>query len=260
MVGFILAILIGISLGLIGSGGSILTIPVLVYLFKIEPSNATTYSLFIVGISALAGSIKGIAERKIGFKSVLFFGIPSVLAVLIMRKFIVLNLPETFFVIGEFVISKDFLILLSFAVLMIFASISMIKNGNKIETQNTSSSLLNLVILGFIIGTLTGFVGVGGGFLIIPTLLFYGNLSMKNAVATSLVIIALNALVGFAGSIHHTIIEWQFLLFFTALAIVGILLGLQLSKRISNEKLKPAFGWVVLVMGIYIIIKETIFK
>ena len=260
IVGLILGILIGVSLGLIGSGGSILTIPILVYLVNISPSNATTYSLFIVGISAFVGSLKGVKDKLLDFKTALYFGLPSVVSVFIMRKFLVPLLPTVLFEFAGISILKDFFIMFVFALLMIFASLSMIKKKTTIENANSKISLTKIILNGFFIGAITGFVGVGGGFLIIPTLLFSAKLPMKKAVATSLIIIAFNSLIGFAGSVGGTQIEWIFLLQFTSFSVVGIFVGMLLSKKISNEKLKPAFGWFVMITGIYVIIKELFIK
>ncbi len=256
IIGYVAAIGIGISLGLIGSGGSILTIPILVYLMAVSPSLATTYSLFVVGTSALVGSLKAAREGLLDTKIAIYFGIPSVIAIFTMRKFIVPLLPKTLFQIGSFSVEKDLFIMLIFALLMIFASFSMIKKRPEITVENPQIDTLNLTIRGILIGLLTGFVGVGGGFLIIPTLVFSAKLPMKKAVGTSLIIIAINALIGFLGSLNSAI-NWTFLLSFSAFSITGIFIGQFLALKISNEKLKPIFGWFVLTMGIYIIAKET---
>jgi uncharacterized protein len=259
IIGFALGILIGLSLGLIGSGGSILTIPTLVYIMNIVPGTATTYSLFIVGIAALVGSIKGAVDKLLDVKMALYFGVPGVISIFVMRKFLVPLLPATLFKIMNHTVTKDFFIMLVFAVLMIVASLSMITRVNKPAATSSGIDAKKIIFKSVMVGLLTGFVGVGGGFLIIPTLIFSAGVPMKNAVATSLVIIAANALIGFAGSINNTIINWQFLFEFTAFAVVGIFAGMYLNKKISNEKLKPAFGWFVLITGIYIIVRETIF-
>lgn len=258
IIGLLLGILIGISLGLIGSGGSILTIPVLVYILHISPSKAISYSLFIVGISALVGCIKGAKANLMDYKMAFYFGLPSIVSIFIMRKFLVPLLPNTFFYILNFAITKDLFIMLVFGVLMILASFSMI--SKKIETDRTSEIINknSIALKGIFVGILTGFIGVGGGFLIIPTLIFSAKLPMKKAVATSLIIIAFNSLIGFASSVNKFPIEWEFLLTFTGFAIIGIFAGMYLSKKISNDKLKPAFGWFVLITGIYIILKELI--
>lgn len=260
IIGFILGILIGISLGLIGSGGSILTIPILVYIMNISPSNATTYSLFIVGVSAMVGSIKGANDKLLDFKMALYFGLPSVISIFIMRKFLVPLLPNILFQFANFNVTKDFFIMFVFAILMILASVSMIRKNTITENDRFKIDFKKIILKGIFIGILTGFVGVGGGFLIIPTLLFSARLPIKKAVATSLIIIAFNSLIGFAGSISNTQIDWTFLLEFTAFSIVGIFVGMLLSKKISDEKLKPVFGWFVLITGIYIIIKELFIK
>jgi len=258
--GFILGILIGVSLGLIGSGGSILTIPILVYVMYISPSIATTYSLFIVGVSALAGSLKGIKDKLLDFKTAIYFGLPSIISIFIMRKYLVPLLPNILFKIGGFSVSKDFFIMFVFAVLMILASFAMIKKTTFIENDNFEIDFKTIIFKGILVGILTGFLGVGGGFLIIPTLLFSARLPMKKAVATSLIIISLNSLIGFASSVNNTQIEWRFLVEFTAFSIVGIFVGMLISTKISNEKLKPVFGWFVLITGIYILTKEIFFK
>ncbi len=260
IIGFLLGILIGMSLGLIGSGGSILTIPVLVYLMQIIPSTASAYSLFIVGFSALVGSIKGAKQKLLSYRVALYFGIPSIIAIFVMRKYLVPLLPRTLFTIGDFIFSKDLVIMLVFAILMILSSISMIRKIPVDTSKDGELTTGKIVIQGVIIGLLTGFVGVGGGFLIIPTLIYEAKLPMKKAVATSLVIIAFNSLIGFAGSIGNINIEWGFLLAFTGFAVIGIFTGMFLSQKISSEKLKPAFGWFILVTGIYILIKEIVFK
>lgn len=259
IIGFALGILIGVTLGLIGSGGSILTIPVLVYFLHILPANATTYSLFIVGFAALAGSIKGAKDNLLDYKMVLYFGLPSLLSTFIMRKFLVPLLPDTFFTLLGFTITKNIFIMLVFAVLMIFASVYMLHKTTKI-TQAVSVNLKTIATRGLFVGLITGFVGVGGGFLIIPTLIFSAKLPMNKAVATSLIIVALNSLFGFVGSLGNTVIEWRFLLIFTVFAIIGIFLGIYFSKKISSDKLKPAFGYFVLITGIYIIFRELLIK
>jgi uncharacterized protein len=255
IIGFILGICIGASLGLIGSGGSVLTIPVLVYLMAISPSVATSYSLFVVGVSSLVGSYQGLKNKLVDLRMALYFGLPSLVSIWLMRQFLVPRLPETFLNIGQFELSKNLSIMLVFAVLMLFSSWSMIKKPAGFgPTKPISTS--SIVAKGLFVGVLSGFVGVGGGFLIIPTLLFSAQMPMKKAVATSLVIVACNALVGFAGSLYQTSIHWPFLLGFTAFSVLGMLAGMWLSGKISDDKLKPAFGWFVLATGIYIIIKE----
>ena len=258
IIGFLLSILIGISLGLIGSGGSILTIPILVYVFHVSPSDATTYSLFVVGVTALAGSINGAKHKLLDFKTALYFGLPSVIAVFLMRKFLVPLLPDQLLTISNFTLSTDLLIMLVFSVLMILASFSMIQKRIDVKDESREINYNSLILKGVFVGLLTGFVGVGGGFLIIPALLFTAQLPMKKAVATSLIIIVFNSLLGFLGSMSTTTIQWNFLLLFTTFAVLGIFIGMYLSKKIPNDKLKPAFGWFVLLTGIYIIIKEVI--
>lgn len=258
-IGYLASIIIGLSLGLIGGGGSILTIPILVYLFKINPELATSYSLFIVGLSSLFGCFSHYRMGHLKIKAALYFAVPSVVSILIIREVIFPKIASTLFSIASYQVSKDFLIMIVFSVLMILAAVSMIrKNLPEITATNTNYSQLSFI--GFIVGIITGFLGAGGGFLIIPALLFFANLPMKQAVGTSLLIIFINSAIGFAGDVYiGTPINYTFLLTIAAMAFIGILIGTRLSKKIDGTKLKPLFGWFILVMGIYIISKELFF-
>jgi len=261
--GFIASIFIGIALGLIGGGGSILTLPVLVYLFKVDAVVATGYSLFIVGLTSAVGSITYFKKNLVNVKTALVFGIPSIIAVFATRAFIVPAIPKEVFSLGDFMVTKSILMMLLFAILMIAASYSMIKQDKPKMNSEDGVQKFNfpLIILeGGIVGILTGLVGAGGGFLIIPALVVLSKLPMKEAVGTSLVIIAAKSLIGFFGDAGDTVVDWIFLAKISAFAIGGIFIGAALSKRIDGAKLKPAFGWFILVMGIYIMVKETVFK
>jgi uncharacterized membrane protein YfcA len=261
LLGYIAAIVIGISLGLIGGGGSILTVPVLVYLFKIDAVLATTYSLFIVGLTSAIGSASYFKKQLVDIKTAIVFGIPSIIAVFFTRLLIVPAIPSEVVSINGFVVTKSILLMVLFALLMIAASYSMIKQPKKpIDECNTDQKFNYPLILleGSIVGILTGLVGAGGGFLIIPALVVLSKLPMKQAVGTSLVIIAAKSLIGFFGEGSFTAIDWKFLTTISTFAIGGIIIGAQLAKKIDGNKLKPAFGWFVLVMGMYIILKETI--
>lgn len=258
--GFIAAVIIGITLGLIGGGGSILTVPVLVYLFYIDPVLATAYSLFIVGVTSVVGSFSYFKKGLVNFKTAIVFGIPSLIAVYFTRVSILPAIPDEIFTIGNFILTKNLFLMLLFAVLMIIASYSMIKKI-KVSTEISEKQKFNYPIIlleGSIVGILTGLVGAGGGFLIIPALVILSKLPIKEAVGTSLVIIAAKSLIGFGGEIGNPAINWNFLFILTAFSILGIFIGTFLSKKVNGEKLKPAFGWFVLVMGIYIILKEMV--
>ncbi len=258
--GYLASALIGISLGLIGAGGSILTVPVLVYLFGISPLLATCYSLFIVGSTSFIGAFNNYRKGYTSIKTALLFGMSSVTTVFLIRKLIIPHLPESIFRIGSFTFTESLLTMLLFALLMIAASTAMIRSANrKIEPVNVAKiNLPRLLGYGLAIGTTTGFLGAGGGFLLIPTLVLLVGLSMKQAIGTSLLIISLNSLIGFTGDIGHFKIDWFFLLKITAIAITGVFIGGYLNKKFDGQKLKKGFGWFVLFMGIYIIFKELI--
>lgn len=259
--GYLASVFIGISLGLIGGGGSILTVPVLVYLFAVDAVLATTYSLFVVGTTSIAGSISYFRKGLISVKTALVFGLPSVLSVFLTRTYILPVIPQDIFSVGAFVVTKNIMLMLLFAVLMVFASYSMIKKGiQEGDGINNLPDYRLMLLQGLFVGMITGLIGAGGGFLIIPVLVNVLRLPMKTAVGTSLVIIAINSLSGFMFSMGNTPVKWSFLLTITAIAIGGILIGSFLSNKIDGKKLKPAFGWFVLLMGIYIMLKETIFK
>ncbi|KQT20948.1 permease [Chryseobacterium sp. Leaf405] len=257
--GYIASVFIGISLGLIGGGGSILTVPVLVYLFGVDAFLATEYSLFIVGISSLFGSVSYFKKSLVDFKIALIFGVPSIISIFLTRNFLLPLIPNEIFKIGNFLMTKDIFLLLIFAGLMIIASYKMIQKRAEVAIEAFPSKKSNPILAvgeGSVVGILTGLVGAGGGFMIIPALVNLLKIPMKVAIGTSLVIISFNSLIGFFTSMNNVRIEWSLLATISAIAIVGILIGSQLSKKIDGKQLKPAFGWFILMMGIYIIVKE----
>lgn len=264
LVGYLASIAIGLSLGLIGGGGSILTLPVLVYLFGIPVVLATTYSLFVVGITALIGSVSFYQQKLIDIRIFFVFGIPSVIAVFITRLYLVPFIPEVVLRIGTFVVTKDMFIMGVFAILMVGAAYGMLRPTNQREvTEKAAYSLVPqkinylLVLLeGTVVGGVTGLVGAGGGFLIIPALVFLGKLPMKVAVGTSLLIIAAKSLIGFFAECSEIAIDWILLASVSVFAVFGMFIGTFVAKRLESDKLKPIFGWFTLVMGMYILIKE----
>lgn len=260
ILGYIGALLVGLTLGLMGAGGSILTVPVLYYLFHIETELSTAYSLFIVGITALIGAIPNMQRKTISYKTAIIFSIPSLIAVYLTRTYLLKAIPDTLFSVGDLVVTKDIGLLLFFAVIMIVAAISMIRHRKIVDPEPTEKQQFNypmIIIEGLVIGTLTGLVGAGGGFLIIPALVVLAKLPMKMAVGTSLLIIAIKSLVGFLGDVQAgQDIDWSFMLLFSAITIAGILFGTWLNKFVKGNSLKGAFGWFVLIMGIFIIIEK----
>jgi uncharacterized membrane protein YfcA len=261
IIGFAAAIVIGISLGLIGGGGSILTVPVLVYILNIDPVLATAYSLFVVGSTSLVGAGTYMKKGLVNYKTALVFAVPSFIAVFLTRKFLVPALPDPLFSIGEAMITKNIGIMVFFALIMLAASYSMIFAKKCVDCNEDDPVVFNFPMIaleGSVVGVITGIVGAGGGFLIIPALVLLAKLPMKMAVGTSLLIIAAKSLIGFLGDLSTQTIDWQLLLIFTGLSIIGIFIGSALSKKINEKVLKTGFGWFVLIMGIYIITKELL--
>ena len=258
--GFSASILIGVSLGLIGGGGSILTLPVLVYLLGFNPVISTAYSLFVVGTTSLVGSLNYMRQQQVNYEAAILFSVPSFVAVYLTRNYLIPAIPDPVFATDTLVLPKSVAIMVFFALVMLAASVSMIRDKEVQDRPTTDEFQFNLPMIaldGVLVGLLTGIVGAGGGFLIIPALVLLIRLPMKMAVGTSLLIIAANTLIGFWGSAADLLIDWPFLLKFTTLSVLGILLGTYLSRFIPGQKLKKAFGWFVLVMGVYIIGREV---
>jgi len=256
-----MALVIGLTLGLLGGGGSILSVPVLVYLFALDPITSTGYSLFIVGVSSVFGAFGYFKQKFVDLKIVTIFGSASVAAVYLARRVIIPALPEEIFQIGELLVTRDMAIMVLFALLMLAASYSMIKQDveGKKKNEVIQYNYLALVVQGLVIGVLVGMVGAGGGFLIIPALVMFSKVPIRTAIGTSLSITAANSLIGFLGDLQTRTMDWEFLLLFTGIAVVGIFGGTKLATYVPSKKLKPAFGWFVLVMGVYILGKEILF-
>ena len=256
--GYIASIFIGISLGLIGGGGSILTVPVLVYLFGIGAEMSTAYSLFIVGSTALVGGVRNAFLGNVNYKTAVVFTIPAFIAVYATRAYLVPAIPNEIINLGKYVLTKDIAIMVFFALVMLAASVSMIRNKSKAEEEENTLPQLNLpaiILEGTVVGVLTGIVGAGGGFLIIPALVLFAKLPMKKAVGTSLFIIAAKSLIGFIGDVQRygDQLDWTLLLTVTAIAVFGIFVGIYLNNFIDGKKLKKGFGFFVLLMAVYII-------
>ena len=260
-IGYIGALLMGTVLGLVGGGGSILSVPIFVYIFGINPMQATGYSLLVVGLTSLIGSADYMKRGLVEYKTGAVFAVPALVSVYLTRRYLMPVLPDSIFEFGEFILTKELLIMGSFSVIMLLASFSMIKRSNvrdALVTENKFNYPL-IILEGILVGGVTGFVGAGGGFLIIPALVVLAGLKMKEAVGTSLIIIAVKSLIGFSGDLQTLPnIDWSFLLSFTVLSIIGMLVGIFLSRKVSSSILKPAFGGFVLVMASMMLIKELV--
>lgn len=259
--GYISLFFVGLVLGILGAGGSILAVPILVYLFSVDAVMASAYSLFIVGTTSLVGTVLKMNAQLVNLKTGFIFGIPSIISIFSTRKWIIPSIPDIVLQIGSFPLTKRALILGIFAFLMILASIIMITRNNKNTTKSDSDQVyvFFLILLGLLTGFLTGLVGVGGGFLIILALVYLTEMPFKIAVGTTLMIIASNSLIGFIGDILNYTVNWNFLLTITGLAISGIFIGSRVAKNFPTPKLQKSFGWFTLTMGTCILIREIFF-
>ncbi len=263
LLGYIGAFIVGLILGLIGSGGSILSVPILVYLFGINPVTATAYSLFIVGTTSLIGSIKNLRNKLINYSTTLLFSLSAVITVYITRRYLIHLIPETIISSESIYLTKNQLIMLLFALLMLVAGFLMIKRTPKTivglkQTKTIAPNKFLIFAEGSLIGFLTGLVGAGGGFIIIPILVILSDLRMKAAIATSLAIISLKSLIGFVGDIQNLEIDWMFLLIFTSISVAGIFIGQQFSQKVPDNKLKMVFGLFVIGISFSILFIEFI--
>lgn len=259
-IGYIASFAMGIVLGLMGGGGSILTVPILVYLFKMTPVVATGYSLFIVGLTALVGSLMSIRKGDVDFKVGFSFAIPSIVGVNVSRAFVLPAMPDVIGHFEGFIVTKAVLIMVIFAVLMIVASVSMISQ-QKVRPRHEGTSFVRVALTSFqglLVGVIAGFVGAGGGFLIIPALVVLAGLTIRVAVGTSLMIIALQSLTGFGGDLMlGATFDWPLLASVAAVAACGIILGSALAHKLKEKKLQTAFGWFILIMGAAILIEQV---
>lgn len=247
----------GISLGLIGGGGSILTVPLLVYFFNIEPVSATGYSLFIVGISSLIGTFSKAKQNLVDFQTASLFGIPSLVSVFLTRKYLLPLIPDNFS-FASISLEKATVMLLVFSALMIASAFSMIRRSTELPSKKSDRPFLKLSLIGILVGLVTGLLGAGGGFIIIPALVIFNNLPVKTAVGTSLLVITINSLLGITADLshgnHH--INWILLLTLSMISIAGTVFGSVLCGKIDSKKLKAGFGWFILFMGTFIMVHE----
>ena len=255
MIGFLFAAIMGLVLGLLGGGGSILTVPILVYFFNISATLATGYSLFVVGTTSLISAWR--YRHQVNVVVAAIFAFPSTIGVLIARRFLLQPLPEQLHVF-QFSITKDNLVMLVFASLIIVISFFMMRAKESADVASkpiTMQSSFIIALEGIVVGVVTGFVGAGGGFMIVPALTLLVGIPLREAIATSLLIIAIKSLIGFLSDIQMAVsIDWLFLCQFTGVTIIGSFIGISLNKWISVQKLRQLFAYVILVVGVGILI------
>ncbi len=246
LIGYALAIVMGLVLGTMGAGGAILTVPILHYFFRQEAYAATTGSLFIVGVTAFFGALLNWRKGQIDFRTGIFFSLPSFIGVFVARKFLA---P----------LVSDKVVLISFASLMIIAAHRMIKSAKTASTTDRiNTPPLKIGLKGLLVGATTGFVGAGGGFLIIPALVTLLHLPIRVAIGTSMAIVALNSLFGFAVSSKISDLNWQVLLSIILLGAVGTMIGHHYSHRFNEQRLKVWFGYFVLLVAVFLIGDQVI--
>lgn len=258
--GYIGALIIGLILGLTGGGGSILTVPILVYVLLVNPTIATAYSLFIVGTTSAFGAAQNFRKGYVDLKTGIMFAVPSFIAVFLTRRYLLPMIPEEIFNVNGTVLTKETFLMLFFALVMIYAAYSMLKKPKINLKEITQKKFIStLIFKNTIVGIVIGLIGAGGGFLFIPSLVLFAKLPMKKAIGTSLFIITLNSLIGFLGDIHNPALDWNFLFAFTFISVIGIFIGIYLNKFINEKELKKGFGYFVLVISCFILLKEFYF-
>ena len=258
--GYLLTILIGLLIGLFGGGGSILTVPVLVYLFAIPATLSTTYSLVLVSVTSLIAASPNVIQNRLSYKRILQFGIPSIISLYLIRAFLLPSIPTEFLLFG-FTVQKNIAMMIFFSILMLFSGIYMIHQKNKEpDCIDCPYKSLVLILAGLVEGFITGIVGAGGGFIIVPVLMIFGKLNMKQAVANSLFIIGVKSLIGFLGSSDIGDLNLIFLVKIFGIALTGMFIGMRLNKKLDSKQLKPIFGYFVVGMGFLILGKELIFS
>lgn len=233
----ILSLLIGITLGLLGGGGSILTLPMLVYVLEMEAKQSIASSLFVVGITSLVGVLGHARAGRVRWKTGMIFGLSGMAGAFAGGR-IAAFLP------GQ-------VLLFAFGVVMLVTSIGMLRGRR--ERGAGELALGKTLGVGFAVGAVSGLVGAGGGFLIVPALNLFGGLPMPEAVATSLFVIALQSFAGLGGHVAHTSLDWQVLALVTGAAILGSVAGVRIARRLSAAAMRTAFGWFVLAMAIVFI-------
>ncbi len=258
IIGFISIFIVGVLLGLMGGGGSVLSLPILIYIFSVDPVLATAYSLFIVGATSIVGTALKYSNEMVDIKSGILFGIPSIVSVFITRAWIVPSIPDIIIQFESLIITKRLLILGIFALLVVLTALGMIFKKNMPIKPNLKQLNPILIVSGLAVGFLTGFVGIGGGFLILPVLVFTAGIPFKSAIGTSLFIISLKSLIGFTGDLINFQIDWYFLISITILSIFGIIIGNAASKSLDGLKLKRSFGWFILIIGCSVLVGEVV--
>ncbi|MEE4245436.1 MAG: sulfite exporter TauE/SafE family protein [Kangiellaceae bacterium] len=266
IIGYLAAAFMGLVLGVIGGGGSILTVPILVYLMGVNAETATGYSLLIVGATAAFGTIRYFRQGLVDLRSSLIFAIPSIISVYFSRAVLMPAIPSTFDILG-LTLNKSFTIMVLFALLMLAAASMMLikahpSNISELKNDQKSEKELNLplvIIDGAVVGLLTGILGAGGGFLIIPALVLIMKMPMKEAVGSSLFIIALKSLIGFSGDLRAGIELDIYLLTFTLLAtFVGMASSKFLTGKIENHTLQRLFAYFTFIIAFVIVTKEIL--
>ena len=261
ILGYIGAVLTGLVLGLLGGGGAAVSIPILKYAFHVPASIATGYSLIIVCITALIGTVPNLKMNLIRYRALLRCGLPALTATYIMRRYFIHSIPDVFFKMHGFVLTKDTFILLLLAFFMGMVARNMIYGPKPNAQEIKSTPYISILIQSIFIGLFTGMVGAGGGFLLIPLLFSSEPMEFRNATATSLALVMLNSFIGFIGDLQSSVvIDWPFLLSFIGCSVVGILIGIRTANMIDNKKLRLIFGYAMMGIAIFILVNEVLLK